>query len=84
MIQAKQIIASFYHHFLVFSEAGKTTRYPSSLAAVAYNVFNNIRVITVYEYRMRKDAKMKLQVPVSGCLVLRSVCFWYCPARAQG
>ena len=83
MIDCKQIIASFYHLLLVFRETRKSAWYPSSLTAVAYNVFDNIRVIAVYKYGVREDAKMKLHVPVSGCLILGSVCFGYCPARAQ-
>ena len=83
MIQAKQIVASFYHVLLLFCEAWKSARYPSGFAAVTYNAFNHIRVNTVYKYGMRKDAKMKLHVPVSGCLLLGCVCFGYRPARAQ-
>lgn len=82
MIESKQIIASLYYLFLFLREAGKSAGYPSSFTAIAYNIFDNIRVITVDKYGMCEDAKMELHVSVSGCLVQERVCLGFCPSRA--
>ena len=79
MIQAKQIVTSFDHNFLFLSEARQAACNPSSLTTVTHNAFNNIRVITIHKYRMRKDAKMKLHVPVCSGHVLDRVSFWDSP-----